>query len=124
MLTFNCIVVDCPDTIKLAEFYASVTGGSVTDTSDDRWATVKSDNVTLAFQYAEDFQRPRWPDPKRPQQLHIDFEVDDFEAEGERMTALGAVRQDSQIEPDGTGFVVYIDPYGHPFCLVKSSQPS
>jgi hypothetical protein len=52
-----------------------------------------------------------------PQQLHIDFDVADLD-EGERQVlAIGARKHESQPAPDR--FRVYLDPAGHPFCLVR-----
>jgi predicted enzyme related to lactoylglutathione lyase len=57
----------------------------------------------------------RWPDPGRSQHEHLDIRVDDIEAGQEAVLRLGArVLQGEQ----GTGFRVFADPAGHPFCLV------
>ena len=70
---------------------------------------------TLAFQLAPDHVPPVWPDPARPQQAHIDFDVDDLELAEQQVLALGATR--AAVQP-GDDFTVFIDPAGHPFCLV------
>jgi predicted enzyme related to lactoylglutathione lyase len=59
---------------------------------------------------------PRWPDPQCPQQFHLDFDVEDIDAAQERVLALGAVL----LHDSGgrnSGFRVFTDPAGHPFCL-------
>jgi hypothetical protein len=49
--------------------------------------------------------------------MHLDFEVDDLD-EGERQVlALGATKHDLQPAPEA--FRVYLDPEGHPFCLIN-----
>jgi hypothetical protein len=60
---------------------------------------------------------PRWPDPAFPQQLHLDIEVDDIAEAEPPVLALGATLL---VGGGGTnsGFRVYADPAGHPFCLV------
>ena len=48
--------------------------------------------------------------------MHLDFTVPDLD-EGERaVLALGAVKHEHQPSPDA--FRVFLDPAGHPFCLV------
>jgi catechol 2,3-dioxygenase-like lactoylglutathione lyase family enzyme len=110
------VILDCPDPAGLAAFYSELLGLPVTYTSEDFVVIAASDETSgLAFQLAPDHQPPRWPDPDRPQQAHLDVMVDDRAAAGRRVIELGARRLD-------TGDDVYADPAGHPFCLVN--QPS
>ncbi|GII79850.1 hypothetical protein Sru01_48320 [Sphaerisporangium rufum] len=113
------IVVDCPDPKALADFYAGVTGWEITN-ADDEWVSLHDGGaVRLCFQRAEDHRPPDWPGSERPQQLHLDFRVDDMAAAEARVLALGAVKHDHQPgeeDPD-EDFRVYLDPAGHPFCL-------
>jgi hypothetical protein len=52
-----------------------------------------------------------------PQQVHIDFDVPDLD-EGERaVLAIGARKHEFQPAPDRFR---YLDPAGHPFCLVRA----
>jgi catechol 2,3-dioxygenase-like lactoylglutathione lyase family enzyme len=106
------VVIDCPDPEALAEFYAELVGLPVTFRSDD-FAVVSVDTTTsgFAFQRAPDHVPPRWPDPDRPQQMHLDVMVDDVDLAAQRVLALGAVRA-------AAGDHVYLDPAGHPFCLI------
>ena len=105
------LVIDCPDPLALATFYAELLGQPITYRSDD-FVVVSADDTTsgLAFQLAPDHQPPTWPDPARPQQMHLDVMVEDVAAAGPRVLALGATRL------GGAG--VYADPAGHPFCLI------
>jgi hypothetical protein len=50
-----------------------------------------------------------------PQQLHLDFDVDDLDASEAVALSLGASKPDFQ---PGETFRVFLDPVGHPFCLV------
>ena len=104
------LVIDCADPLVLATFYAELLGQRVTYRSDD-FVVVSPDDTTsgLAFQLAPDHQPPAWPDPARPQQMHLDVMVEDVAAAGPLVLALGATKL------DGPG--VYADPAGHPFCL-------
>lgn len=63
----------------------------------------------LAFQHAADHRPPRWGDPARPQQFHLDLGVEDPDG-----AAAGAL---------APGAAVLADPAGHPFRLVRE-QPS
>lgn len=76
----------------------------------------------LAFQRSPGYMPPRWPDPTSSQQLHLDIRVDDIGAAERAVVALGARRVPAEVE---TGFRVFLDPVGHPFCLVfgKKKKP-
>jgi catechol 2,3-dioxygenase-like lactoylglutathione lyase family enzyme len=104
------VVVDCPDPRALARFWSALLGQPVTYDSDDWVVVAASDRSSgLAFQLSPDHVPPRWPDPARPQQLHLDVMVDDVDAAHADVLALGATPLDAH---------VYADPAGHPFCLI------
>ena len=109
---------DCPDPRGLAEFYMGITGWDLDHISDDGdWVELRSDGgATLAFQLAPDHQPPVWPSADHPQQGHLDFDVADLDEGEAAVVALGARKTDVQPEPDA--FRVFLDPAGHPFCLV------
>lgn len=67
------VVIACPDPADLAAFYSRLLGFPVTYRSPD-WVVVAADDTTsgIAFQFAPDHRPPRWPDPNRPQQIHLD----------------------------------------------------
>lgn len=116
--------LDCPDPRALAEFYAALTGWAVEDddSEDDDWVELRSDSdFTLAFQRVEGFEPPTWPSGERPQQLHLDFNVPDLDAGEAEVLAIGARK--AQHQP-GITFRVFLDPVGHPFCLVLDSSAS
>lgn len=104
-------VFDCADPAGLAAFWAELLGLPVTFRSAG-WVVVSRDDTTsgLAFQLAPDHVPPEWPDPARPQQVHLDVMVDDQAAATAAVLALGA-----RILP---GDHVFADPAGHPFCLI------
>lgn len=106
------VVIDCPDPGALADFYAELIGLAVTYRSDDWVVIAESDTASgFAFQLAPDHRPPRWLDPERPQQFHLDVMVDDVAAAAPRVLALGA----RLLSAEGR---VYADPAGHPFCLI------
>jgi len=69
----------------------------------------------LAFQRVAEWVPPRWPDPAYPQQLRLDIRVDDADRAERELRALGAIRVLGEHE---SGFRVFTDPVGHPFCIV------
>jgi catechol 2,3-dioxygenase-like lactoylglutathione lyase family enzyme len=109
-------VIDCADPRALARFYAAVLGLPVVQDDAD-WAaigTARSARV-LAFQRADPYVPPRWPDPGHPQQAHLDIRVDNVDEAERAVVTLGARRLPAERED---GFRVFEDPAGHPFCLV------
>ena len=118
--------IDCPDPMALAGFYSALTGWPLDATSEEleeiealevvTWVQLRSDvGATLAFQRVDGYRAPQWPGQERPQQLHLDFDVPDLDAAEEQVLALGATKH--AVQP-GESFRVYLDPVGHPFCLV------
>jgi predicted enzyme related to lactoylglutathione lyase len=122
VLRLTDFIIDCSDTMALAAFYAAVTGRPVKGSSDESWAAIEFGEVELAFIRVEDYRPPTWPGGEHPKQFHVDFEVDDLEAEQRRVVALGATLQQDSIGPDGYGWRVYTDPAGHPFCLCRNER--
>lgn len=120
--TFSLAALDCPDTLALALFYSRLTGWPVAEDSHPGWAELESGEAgaTLAFQLVEegDYRPPEWPGQEHPQRMHVDFDVPDLD-EGERaVLEIGARKHEVQPKPDS--FRVFLDPAGHPFCLVKA----
>jgi hypothetical protein len=125
----DLIILDCPDALELGRFYAELLGWSMEDGSDRDWVTlsppgggVSAENPdgrpSLAFQRIDDWVTPTWPGGSHPQQFHLDFSVGDIDAAEPAVLALGARRHDHQPSKDG-GFRVFLDPAGHPFCLIR-----
>ncbi len=113
----SLFALDCPDPVALARFYAGVTGWEVGPEEED-WVELVSDGgVTLAFQRVDDHRPPVWPGSEHPQQAHLDFDVPDIDAAEPGLMALGAIV--AEYQPGGDSWRVYLDPAGHPFCLVK-----
>ncbi len=123
----HLIALDCPDPYALAQFYSALTGIAV-----ESWPGYAPEDVpgidlvhdelpALSFQRVEHYVAPAWPTGTVPQQLHLDFLVDDLD-EGERHAlAIGATKAEFQ---PGEYFRVFLDPVGHPFCLIRDSQGS
>jgi hypothetical protein len=124
----DLVILDCPDALELAGFYAELLGWGIEEGGSREWATLEppggglsTDNpdgrTTLAFQGIDDFQTPTWPGGAHPQQFHLDLWAGDIDAHEPAVLAAGARVHDHQ--PSETGsFRVYTDPVGHPFCLI------
>jgi hypothetical protein len=110
-------LIDCPDPRALARFYSELIGATIVCYDPD-WAELVppgSPRPLLAFQRVDDYNPPRWPGQDVAQQMHIDVKIDDFDVAEAAVLALGATKAGS----DTPTFRVYLDPAGHPFCLIK-----
>jgi hypothetical protein len=115
--TFSVVALDCPDPRGLAGFYSALTGAPVDHVDEDWVQLAATGGVALAFQHAPGHVPPQWPGDERPQQIHLDFDVPDLDEAEPRVLALGARKHETQ---PGESFRVYLDPAGHPFCLVRA----
>jgi predicted enzyme related to lactoylglutathione lyase len=116
MISRQIVVLDAADLTAESTFWAGLLGGTVE--ADGDWHTVRVDGKPrLAIQLAPGHVPPQWPDGA-PQQIHLDFFVDDIRAAHDEAMSLGArlLQPAKDIEAAG-GFQVYADPAGHPFCL-------
>jgi predicted enzyme related to lactoylglutathione lyase len=119
MLTLVAITLDCADPLELAAFYQRATGLALHPRSDDEFAGLtRDDGLFIGFQRVSDYQPPRWPEQNAPQQLHLDFAVDDIDAAEAALLESGAAKPEHQ--PGGDRFRVLTDPAGHPFCIVPN----
>lgn len=114
----DCFRAPCP---KLADFYAELLNMPVRPEESDGWVVIDADDrrPRLAFQGADGLP-PRWQDPDRPQQIHLDLDIDDLAAGEALLRRLGATKLDEPAD----NHVIYADPEGHPFCLRRSPPGS
>ena len=113
----RAVVLDTPDPLALAGFYQGLLGGEIrTEDDEPGWVDLVGGSLKVSFQLATDHQPPVWGDPAHPQQLHLDLTVADIEAAEADVLALGARKHETQPGAD-SGWRVYLDPSGHPFCL-------
>jgi hypothetical protein len=122
--------IDCVDPVNLAEFYSSITGLKVDSTtentnSDIVWVELKDSQgiPKLAFQKVANYKAPTWPEGPIPQQIHLDFAVKDIDAMEKQLLEIGATKAGFQpgtpkTNDYSTEFRVYLDPEGHPFCII------
>jgi hypothetical protein len=85
------------------------------DESDPVVARADGTGIGIAFEWQSDgYEHPRWPDPRYPQQMHLDIFVGDLKEADALVRALGAAplrRRD--------GGATYADAGGHPLCLYE-----
>jgi len=110
------VTVDCDDPQSLARFYRELTGMTVGFSSDEYVVLTSNSGTAIGFQRVDSYRAPQWPNQRFPQQLHLDFAVEDLDAAVALMLSLGATRPEHQ--PGGGRYRVLLDPAGHPFCLL------
>lgn len=123
-LRLTSVTVASPDPRRLAGFYAKLLGVDVGTAEPPRagepenagWAQLKTANITLNFEFEEQWQTPRWPARNGEQTAtqHLDIRVVDLETAVEWASTCGARLADEQ--PQDRVRVMF-DPAGHPFCL-------
>ena len=121
------VVLDGTDVRALAEFYRQLLGftyraGDEQPGPGDDWLVLHDDErrTRVAFQRVDELPAPTWPDPRVPQQLHLDLTVPDTTAldlQHERALTLGARLLLDRSDDDEEPLRVYADPAGHPFCI-------
>lgn len=129
-------VLDTTDVRSLAEFYRELLGlqyrpgdePPTEGTADDAdWLVLVDSAGTrrLAFQQVDRLESTTWPEPKVPQQLHLDLAVStlaELEPQRARAESLGArVLLDRTDDPEDPLYVL-ADPSGHPFCIFPLSS--
>ena len=118
-MRLTAVTLDCADPLALAAFYRQATGFALHPASDADFAGLtREDGLFLGFQRVEDHRPSSWPGHAVPQQVHLDFEVDDLDEAEARLLELGAAKPRQQ--PGGATWRTLTDPAGHPFCLTRA----
>ncbi|ADB35893.1 conserved hypothetical protein [Kribbella flavida DSM 17836] len=111
------VTFDARDPYALAGFWLQVfdVQRPSDDEPDDPYAAVVTESVTLLFERNGD-------DKVAKNRVHLDLEPDvPRDEEVDRLLGLGATVAHDRREPDGTGFVVMLDPEGNEFCVLRSA---
>ncbi|MDA8270312.1 MAG: VOC family protein [Actinomycetota bacterium] len=106
--------MDCSDPHQMASFYSKLLEVEIAYDVDN-FAAVKLENIWLSFQKVVDYTPPTWPSSTVPQQLHLDFAVEDLVIAERVALEAGATKMNNQPSPER--WLVFSDPSGHPFCL-------
>jgi hypothetical protein len=112
--------IDCADAAGLARFWSQVLGRPVNPGADVEHAAIDvtdpASGPRLSFQ--------KVPEPKRiKNRLHLDLRTDQFEAESDRLTGLGATPLWSFDRPQ-IRWTTFADPEGNEFDLVAAPPPA
>jgi predicted enzyme related to lactoylglutathione lyase len=110
-----CVCIDAVDPRPVADFWAAVLGWAVVEDGDEGISVARPDKAGPTLDILP------VPEAKRVKnRLHLDLRADgtSFDAEVVRLEALGARRADVGQGPDVT-WVVFADPEGNEFCLLR-----
>src|SRR5690606_5253017 len=112
------VAVDCAAPYELARFWSALTGQPVDDDarSGDEAVVVSMPNgFNLHFE--------RVPEPKTSKnRIHLCLRPDTRrDVEVERVLELGGTVVHDRREPGGAGWVVFADPEGNEFCVLRSA---
>jgi predicted enzyme related to lactoylglutathione lyase len=106
--------VDCADPAALAGFWAEALGRTVNPGSTAEYAAIDATDPAAGPRLA--FHKV--PEPKTVKnRLHLDLVTDQFQAETERLTGLGATAL-RDFETPTTRWTTFTDPEGNEFDLV------
>lgn len=136
----RAVALDATDARNLAEFYRELLGyryragdepppAGQPDPQGDDWLVLmdRHGEARLAVQAVDELPASTWPDPRVPQQLHLDLTVaraDDLAKQRARAIALGARVLNDRSNDADEPLYVFADPAGHPFCIfVSPDQP-
>jgi catechol 2,3-dioxygenase-like lactoylglutathione lyase family enzyme len=111
----SCVCIDAVEPRRVADFWAAVLGWEVVEDGDE--------GISLASPGGDVPTLDILPVPEAKQvknRLHLDLRADgtSFGAEVDRLEGLGARRVDVGQGPETT-WVVYADPEGNEFCLLR-----
>lgn len=111
---FAGVTLDCPRPRDLAEFYQRMGGGEIVYSSD-AFVYLEVGGFGMGFQRDPTYQPPSWPEPRTPQQAHVDFRTTELDRAEAAALEAGAGRSPHQ--PNPAVWRVLLDLAGHPFCL-------
>jgi hypothetical protein len=122
--------LDCDNPVELAHFYSKITGHKVQSFDEGEtaetceWLELLDEKglTKMGFQKIDNYRAPTWPTNELPQQVHMDFHAKDLDIAEEEILAIGGRKADHQVRPHR--FRVYLDPVGHPFCIVQNDHAS
>ena len=108
------VSLDGDDPKSLAQFWRDLLELEVMFESAD-FVALKGAGVLITTQRVADHQPADWPETTVPKQIHLELAVTDLDAVEMRAVELGAVKSQTQPNPDV--WRVLLDPAGHPFCI-------
>ncbi|MEV0621612.1 VOC family protein [Nonomuraea sp. NPDC050404] len=119
MIEIHAVTIDAKDPYEIASWWSRATGLPLGD--DDEPG---DDEIMLATERYPFFLFIRVPEGKTVKnRIHLDVNGIDGrtrDQEVERLTEMGATIADDRRTPEGTGWVVMLDPEGNEFCVCRS----
>lgn len=116
------VVFECGDPYRAAGFWQKILDLSPATESDEwlmlDWAPVGR----LSFHRVQGYESPPWPGNSGEQQLYLDLLVDDLTEACDAVEAAGAEPLTGVLDPGPKAWRIYMDPEGHPFCLVSMPE--
>ncbi|WP_344598231.1 VOC family protein [Actinomadura vinacea] len=110
------VVIDCTDLDVMIAFWGGLLGMKVTERQDD-WVDLEAlgtDGPLLGFHLVPESKSGK-------NRVHLDIEVPDVRAAGERARELGATPHGEPMgENPARPFQVWLDPQGNEFCFVTA----
>jgi hypothetical protein len=135
--SYRQVVIDTTAARPLAEFYRQLLGlhyrpghepppAGQPDPFGETWLVLLDERGhRIAIQQVPALPQATWPEGPRPQQMHLDFRVDDtadLDRHGERALALGAQLLEDRADDPDEPLRIYADLAGHPFCLFVGQE--
>ncbi|MCX4670735.1 VOC family protein [Streptomyces sp. NBC_01381] len=115
---FN-VAFDCVDAYELAQFWSKVVGHPL---NDDDFPGESTAAIALPTGLHLYFAQVPEPKAAHKNRVHLCLQPDGpRDAEVERLRAAGATVAADRRNPDGTGWVVFTDPEGNEFCVLRSA---
>jgi len=105
------VVIDCRDTVRLAEFWQGVLGGTIQRQSREWVALYPPTGITVSFQEVPERKAVK-------NRVHLDVKVDDLDMAARAAEVLGATRIGVPRPDPVGGFQVMADPEGNEFCFI------
>jgi predicted enzyme related to lactoylglutathione lyase len=110
-LKVEMVTFDCGEPAQLAGWWAEQFGGTTQELIPGEFiAAVLPEGPKLGFQKVPD------PTPGK-NRVHLDFSVEDVDAEVARLTAAGASEVGGRKISDSFRWIVLADPEGNVFCV-------
>ena len=81
LVVAGSVVLDCSEPEKLAAFYKEFLDGEETEATANRVEIKGADGMRMAFRRDVNATPPSWPRPENSLQAHVDFHVEDMDAE-------------------------------------------
>lgn len=114
---FN-VAFDCADPYELAQFWSKVVGHPLDAEDQPGESTAAIALPTGLHLYFAQVAEPK----TQKNRVHLCLQPDSpRDAEVERLLAVGATVASDRRNPDGTGWVVFSDPEGNEFCVLRSA---